>query len=213
MSNNIDYSLYLVTEAYREGYRSEYLKKVRQALQGGVNVLQFREKNASSLRQFELAKALKDMSQSFHVPFIINDRVDIALAVNADGVHVGQEDLPAEDVRRLIGPDKLLGVSAATVEEAVKAERDGADYLGVGSVFQTGSKGDATLIEMDEIARIRQEVTIPIVAIGGINAENVKRLPERHADGIAVISAILSAADPKGAAEQLKEQFLSKKHK
>ncbi|RYM02914.1 thiamine phosphate synthase [Sporolactobacillus sp. THM7-7] len=204
--SSVDYTLYLVTDPYNPSAHDRYFHKVADALRGGVTLLQLREKKASSKQLFELAGQLKDMAASYQVPLIINDRVDIALAVDADGVHVGQDDLPAGVVRGLIGPDKILGVSASTVEEAVQAEKDGADYLGVGAVFPTRSKADATSVSIETLGAIRQTVRIPIVAIGGIDEANVETLYPAGIDGIAVISAILSQKDVLGAAKALREK-------
>ena len=136
------------------------------------------------------------------MPLIINDRVDIALAVDADGVHVGQSDIPAAEARRLLGPDKIIGVSARTVEQARKAEADGADYLGVGAMFVTGTKQDAKVTSKEELKRIRAAVAIPIVAIGGIKADNVEELKGTGIDGVAVVSAVIAAENIASAAEE-----------
>ncbi|WP_010631121.1 thiamine phosphate synthase [Sporolactobacillus vineae] len=204
----IDYSLYLVSDPYDPAAPDRYFNRIRDALRGGTTLLQFREKKASSKQLLNIAATLKKLAGPFHVPLIINDRVDLALAVDADGVHVGQNDLPARVVRRLIGSEKIVGVSAATVAEAVQAEADGADYLGVGSIFPTRSKADATVTSIDELKAIRRAVHIPIVAIGGIDRANLRRLDPADIDGIAVISAILSQQDVTGAAKKLKECFL-----
>ncbi|MBM7645958.1 thiamine-phosphate pyrophosphorylase [Scopulibacillus daqui] len=202
-----DYSVYLVTENYDSHCSDQYMTKIKQALEGGISLLQLRAKHASSKVFYELAEELKSMAHACNVPLIINDRVDIALAVDADGIHVGQDDLPAGKVRKIIGPDKILGVSCSTVEEAIKAEQDGADYLGCGSVFPTKTKSDATMIELDELKRIKENVSIPVVAIGGITEENVNELLKRNVDGIAVVSAILSQPDVKKAAKILNEKM------
>jgi thiamine-phosphate pyrophosphorylase len=141
------------------------------------------------------------------LPLLINDRVDLALAVEAVGVHVGQSDLPARVVRRLIGKDKILGVSVSTLQEAIKAEEDGADYLGVGAMFATGTKTDAVLVTMNELKKIRAAVSLPIVVIGGINKNTVSQFVDMGIDGIAVISAIISEKDIALAARQLKKLF------
>ncbi|WP_077616735.1 thiamine phosphate synthase [Caenibacillus caldisaponilyticus] len=202
-ASKIDYALYLITEPYREEARDQYFQKLRRALSAGVTVLQLREKSLPSRRLYELARELKALAAEFGVPFIVNDRLDIALAVDADGLHVGQDDLPTSVARRLLGPDKILGVSAATIAEAADAVRDGADYLGVGSVFPTRSKGDAEVIGLDRLTEIKSAVPVPVVAIGGITQENAGSVLERGADGLAVISAVLSASDPAEAAAAL----------
>lgn len=203
---SIDYSLYLVTEPYRIDEHDHYFHKIDDALRGGVTLIQFREKEASSKQLFEIAGQLREMAKLYQVPFIINDRVDIALAMNADGVHVGQDDLSAGVVRGLIGEEKILGVSAATVEEAIRAEKDGADYLGVGAVFHTDSKKDASYTSLETLKAIREAVSIPIVAIGGISEKNIEKLYPAKVDGVAVISAILSQKNVQEAAERLLEK-------
>lgn len=202
----IDFSLYLVTGSFDSIEPEHYYRRIDDALRGGVTLLQLREKEATSKQLYLMAKRLKNMTDSYHIPLIINDRADIALAVNADGVHVGQNDLPASSVRKLIGRDKIIGVSAATVEEAVRAEKDGADYLGVGAIFPTRSKQDATAASMSTLKAIRQAVRIPIVAIGGINISNIDLFDPEDINGVAVISAILSQKDVFGAAHGLKEK-------
>jgi thiamine-phosphate pyrophosphorylase len=165
-----------------------------------------RDKEASSARLYQEALQLRKLTRDAQVPFIVNDRLDIALAVDADGVHVGQSDLPASVVRRIIGPGKILGVSVATVEEALQAEKDGADYLGVGPVFEArGTKPDTCEpMGLECIARIRRHCRLPIVAIGGIDAENARKVREAGADAAAVISAIVSADDISQATRRLK---------
>jgi len=204
----VDYSLYLVTD------RSfcppdKFLYQIGQAVLGGVTVVQLREKDASSLEFYndaiEISYLLKGMSVATgrKIPFLINDRLDIALAVDCDGLHVGQEDLPADVCRRLLGKDKILGVSVGSVEEAVKAEKDGANYLGV-VAFKTGTKPEADSVTPEIFKQIRAIVSLPIVAIGGINEETLPLLSGLEIDGVAVVSAIMGSADAKEAAERLK---------
>ena len=202
----IDYSLYLVTD--RELMTTATVEQsVEQAIQGGATVVQLREKLASSRMFYETALRVRAVTRQYGVPLIINDRVDLALAVDADGVHVGQDDLPVEVVRRILGPDKLVGVSAGTLEEAKRAEAMGADYLGVGAMYATGTKTDADLTTMAELARIRQAVRIPIVVIGGINRNTVPQFAGSGIDGIAVVSAIVAQPDIPAAARELKALF------
>jgi thiamine-phosphate pyrophosphorylase len=165
-----------------------------------------RDKDASSGLLFREAMQLRKLTRDALVPFVVNDRLDIALAVDADGVHVGQSDMPASVVRRILGPGKILGVSVATVEEALQAEKDGADYLGVGPVFEArGTKPDTgEPMGLDSIGRIRRHCKLPIVAIGGINAGNAWKVREAGADAAAVISAIVSADDIPEATRRLK---------
>jgi thiamine-phosphate diphosphorylase len=197
--------LHVVTDAKVSRGRS-HLEVAEAAIAGGADVLQLRDKEASGGRLYREALQLRKLTRDAKVPFIVNDRLDIALAVDADGVHVGQSDLPASVVRGVMGPGKILGVSVDTVEEAVQAEKDGADYLGVGPVFEArGTKPDAgEPVGLDRIARIRRHCRIPIVAIGGINADNVRRVREAGADAVAVISAIVSADDISHATRQLR---------
>ena len=168
---------------------------VEAALEGGVTFLQLREKHLEEGTFLEEARQLKDLCRRYGVPFVINDNVDIALAVDADGVHVGQSDMEAGDVRAAIGPEKILGVSAQTVEQALQAQARGADYLGVGAVFPTGSKDDADDVSHETLQAICQAVDIPVIAIGGISADNVSKLAGRGLAGIAVISAIFGQPD------------------
>ncbi|HOA71396.1 MAG: thiamine phosphate synthase [Bacillota bacterium] len=206
MKPSVDYTLYLVTD--RDLMSTPTLEEaVEQAIRGGVTLVQLREKHASSLEFYQTALRVKKITDSYNVPLIINDRVDVALAVDADGVHVGQSDLPAARVREILGPDKILGVSASSLKEALKAVEDGADYLGVGAMFATGTKTDADITTIEELKRIRQAVSVPIVVIGGINKQTLPLFAGTGIDGIAVVSAIIAAADVEKAARELKELF------
>jgi thiamine-phosphate pyrophosphorylase len=178
---------------------------VRESLDGGVTFLQLREKNLNDADFYEEAVRLQDMAREYGVPFVVNDNVEIAVKMDADGVHVGQSDMEAGDVRALIGPDKILGVSAQTVEQAVLAEKRGADYLGVGAVFPTGSKDDAVEVSYETLREICNAVSIPVVAIGGITYENTHELAGSGICGIAVISAIYAQKNIKEAAAALKK--------
>ena len=181
--------LYAVTDRHWLGDKTLY-DVVRESLDGGVTFLQLREKDLDNEHFYEEAVKLQAMAKEYNVPFVVNDNVDIAVKMNADGVHVGQHDMEAGDVRDLIGPDKILGVSAQTVEQALLAEKRGADYLGVGAVFPTGSKDDADDVSYDTLKAICEAVSIPVVAIGGITKENTPELAGSGICGIAVISAI-----------------------
>ena len=181
--------LYAVTDRHWLGDKTLY-DVVRESLDGGVTFLQLREKDLDNEHFYEEAVKLQAMAKEYNVPFVVNDNVDIAVKMNADGVHVGQHDMEAGDVRALIGPDKILGVSAQTVEQALLAEKRGADYLGVGAVFPTGSKDDADDVSYDTLKAICEAVSIPVVAIGGITKENTPELAGSGICGIAVISAI-----------------------
>jgi thiamine-phosphate pyrophosphorylase len=192
MKPKIDYSLYLVTD--RKLMSTPTLEDaVKQAIDGGTTLVQLREKDASSLEFYQTAVKIKRITDANHIPLIINDRVDIALAVDAAGVHVGQSDLPAHIVRSIIGKNKILGVSASSLCEAVQAQKDGADYLGVGAMFATGTKTDAKLVSMEELKKIRSAVDLPIVVIGGINRKTIPIFNHTGIDGIAVVSALISA--------------------
>jgi thiamine-phosphate pyrophosphorylase len=196
----VDYALYLVTDRAILGDR-DLLTAVEQALQGGVTMLQLREKTASSRDFYQLAVKMKELAAAYQVPLIINDRLDIALAADAGGLHVGQDDLPITVARRILGPGKILGYSVSTVEEAVYGEQNGADYLGAGPVYATGSKADAgSPLGIDVLRRIKQSVAIPVVGIGGIGEANILDVKRAGADGASVISAIMGSGDPKRAA-------------
>lgn len=202
-----DYSLYLVTD--RSLMTTNTLSEaVEQAILGGCTMVQLREKNISSLDFFKLATEIKAVTDNFGVPLIINDRIDIALAVHAAGVHIGQSDIPAAIVREIIGDDMLMGVSASSVSEAIQAQKDGADYLGVGAMFPTGTKTNATIVSIKELQNIRQSVALPIVAIGGINKENAGLFHDMGIDGLAVVSSIIAQPNIRQAASELKRIFL-----
>ena len=201
---NIDWSLYLCTDR-RLMSSSTIEENVECALKGGVTAVQLREKECSSREFLELALRVKGLTSRYGVPLIINDRVDIALAVGADGVHVGQDDLPCRTVRQISGPDMLIGVSVSALDEAIRAEQDGADYLGVGAMFPTGTKTDAEVITVDLLKEIRKAVSIPIVIIGGINMNTAPQFKGLDIDGIAVVSAIVAQPDVEAAARGLLE--------
>ncbi|GIV94241.1 thiamine phosphate synthase [Chloroflexus aurantiacus] len=203
LAHIIDWRLYVVTDAGLSRGRS-HRAVIEAAIVGGATVVQYREKHASTRQMIVEAQELRDLTRRAGVPLIVNDRVDVALAVDADGVHVGQDDMPVALARRLIG-NKLLGVSAHSLSEALQAVRDGADYLGVGPIFATTTKPDAASpIGLDGLRAIRQHVSIPIVAIGGINQANAADVMRAGADGIAVVSAVVAADDVTAAARQLR---------
>ncbi|MFA9464903.1 MAG: thiamine phosphate synthase [Velocimicrobium sp.] len=180
--------------------------QVEKALKGGVSFVQLREKEQEEELLLEEAKEMKALCKRYNVPFIINDNVDMALQINADGVHVGQEDMSALKVRQRMGEDKILGVSVQTVKQAIRAEEEGADYLGVGAVFPTNSKVDATDVNYETLQAICKAVTIPVIAIGGISKDNVLELSESGICGVAVISALFAQKDIEQAAAHLREQ-------
>lgn len=200
-----DLLLYAVTDRHWLGDRSLY-DVVKESLDGGVTFLQLREKHLDEESFLAEAKEMQQLCREYKVPFIINDNVEIAKAMNADGVHVGQSDMAAGDVRKRLGDDKIIGVSAQTVEQALLAEKQGADYLGVGAVFPTGSKDDAVEVSHDVVKAITESVSIPVVAIGGISKENVGELAGSGVCGVAVISAIYAQKDIKTAASDLKKK-------
>ena len=176
-------------------------------------MVQLREKDISSLDFYALALEIKKITDSYGIPLIINDRIDIAMAAGAAGVHVGQNDIPADIARKVIGKDMLLGVSVSSAAEAVNAAEAGADYLGVGAMFPTGTKRDAKFVSMEELGEIRRTVDIPIVVIGGINSENAMLFRPMGIDGLAVVSAVIARHDIKKAAVHLKSQFFGLERK
>lgn len=198
-----DLLLYAVTDRHWLNGRS-LNEVVKESLDGGVTFVQLREKELDDETFLKEAKELQSLCGEYHVPFVINDNVDIAMKINADGVHVGQSDMEAGDVRSKLGPDKIIGVSAATVEQAVLAEKRGADYLGVGAVFPTGSKDDAVDVSHETLKAICEAVSIPVIAIGGISKKNIHELSGSGICGVAVISSIYAADDIKKAAQELR---------
>ncbi len=177
---------------------------VEQAIAGGATFVQLREKHACDDEFLELARALKPLCAAAGVPFVINDNIDIAIAVDADGVHVGQDDLACEAARQLLGPDKIVGVSAATLEQALAAEAAGADYLGVGALIPTSTKTDAADVSLDELQLICSSVGIPAVGIGGLNAQTIPQFAGCGLAGAAVVSAIFASDDCRTASAELR---------
>ena len=196
-------TLYAVTNRSWRGERT-LAQVVEEVLKGGATFLQLREKELDQATILAEAREIQAIAARYHVPFVINDSVDIALACDADGVHVGQADLMGRDVRALIGPDKILGITTNTVELAVAAERAGADYIGAGAVFGTTTKQNAKNLSLDTLKAICQAVSIPVVAIGGINAHNLPTLTGTGAAGAAVVSALFAQKDPEAAAQNLR---------
>ena len=206
-SDKKDLLLYAVTDRHWLSGRS-LTEVVKKSLDGGVTFVQLREKELDEETFLKEALEIKELCSRYNVPFVINDNVELAKKIDADGVHVGQSDMEAGDVRAMLGPDKIIGVSAQTVEQAILAEKRGADYLGVGAVFKTGSKADADDVSFETLKAICEAVSIPVIAIGGITLENVKELSGSGICGIAVISAIYAAGDIKKAAEDLKAETI-----
>ncbi len=200
-----DLVLYAVTDRSWLGEETLY-SQVEKALKGGATFIQLREKKLDEGSFLEEAKEIQKLCRQYQVPFVINDNVDIAARIDADGVHVGQSDMEAGDVRKKLGPDKIIGVSAQTVEQALRAQEHGADYLGVGAVFPTGSKEDATEVSRETLKAICDAVDIPVIAIGGINSGNVSELRGTGICGVAVISAIFAKKDICAAAAELKKR-------
>ncbi|MDJ0819480.1 MAG: thiamine phosphate synthase [Desulfobacterales bacterium] len=201
--HNINFSLYLVTDRGLARGRST-VEIVKRALQGGVTCVQLREKSCSTLEFIEQALALKDVLKSSGVPLIINDRVDVALAVEADGVHLGQTDMPLAMAKKILGDAMIIGISAESLEDAVEAEKNGADYLGVSPIYATPTKTDtAAPLGLEGLRTIRNSVRLPLVGIGGLNRDNSAEAIRHGADGIAVVSAIVAADDPATAAGDL----------
>nr|WP_296092340.1 thiamine phosphate synthase [uncultured Dorea sp.] len=200
-----DMLLYAVTDRHWLNGETLY-SQVEKTLEGGTTFVQLREKELDEEHFLEEAKKIKKLCAKYNVPFVINDNVEIALEMDADGVHVGQSDMEAGDVRAKLGPDKIIGVSAQTVEQALLAQERGADYLGVGAVFHTDSKADAADVDHETLKAICEAVDIPVIAIGGISKDNVGELAGSGICGIAVISAIFAEKDIKGATQELKNR-------
>ncbi|MCM1465473.1 MAG: thiamine phosphate synthase [Bacteroidales bacterium] len=204
-----DYSLCLVTDRLCMSTKT-LGEAVEQAVIGGCTMVQIREKEIASLDFYALALEIKKITDSYGIPLIINDRIDIAMAVGATGVHIGQNDIPADIAGKVIGKGMRLGVSVGSVGEAVDAMKAGADYLGVGAMFPTGTKPDARFVSMEELGKIRRAVEIPIVVIGGISKENATLFRPMGIDGLSVISAVIAQPDIKKSAAELKSVFLGK---
>ncbi len=202
---NIDYSLYLVTDRGLSRGRTT-IQIVEAALCGGVTCVQLREKTCSTREFITQALSIKDHLKRHNVPLIINDRVDIAQAVNADGVHLGQSDMPIETAKAILKDSMIIGISAESLKNAVQAEKDGADYIGVGPIYATPTKTDtASPLGLEGLREIRKSVRIPLVGIGGLNRENAGEVINNGADGVAVVSSIVAADDPEKAARELKK--------
>lgn len=201
----LDYRLYYVTDEALPLQQLCHI--VEEAVKGGVTLVQLREKKTSGLVFYEKAKKLKALLAKYEVPLIINDRIDIALAVNADGVHIGQNDLPLPIVKKMVPESMLVGVSVQTADQAYEAEKNGADYLGIGSVFPTKTKKDAKLLPKNKLAEIANAVAIPSVAIGGIDLHNAQQLLDQGVNGIAVVSAITKAKNPFQVAKQFRKAW------
>lgn len=198
-----DLSVYFITD---NGFGWSHEELMKQVSDSGVKIIQFREKNEPINKCVEIGKKLEKIAEKKDVKLIVNDRVDVAMAIDADGVHLGQDDLPLRDARKILGSDKIIGISVKTVPQAVKAEKNGADYLGVGTIFSTSTKEvTGKSIGLKKLKEISEKVNIPIVGIGGINKNNAIKVIDKGADGIAVISEIANSDSPKKEAEKLLE--------
>ncbi len=194
--------LYAVTDSSWLNGRS-LAQDVEDVLKAGATFIQLREKNANYDQMLKLAKEIKALTDKYHVPFVIDDNIDVAVAVDADGVHVGQSDTEAKKAREILGENKIVGVSAGNLKEAIEAEKNGADYIGIGAMFPTDTKKDHTDITFEQAKEITEAVNIPVVAIGGINKNNILQLKGTGVDGVAVISAIFAQDDRYKAANEL----------
>lgn len=202
----LDTALYFITDS--TGFeKDKFLRRIRSALEGGVTIIQLREKNRTTREYIDLAEAVHAITVEFNVPLIIDDRIDVMLAADCEGVHVGAEDMPVAVARKLIGKNKILGATAKTVEAAVSAYNDGADYLGVGAIYPTTTKVKTVLTSTETLDAITKAVPIPVNAIGGLNASNLGVLKGIDIAGVCAVSAIMKAESPKKAAEDLKQAF------
>lgn len=200
-------SLYFITDS--TGFEeAEFLCRVEDALNGGVTILQLREKDKTTREYIDIAVKVHEIAKKYNVPLIIDDRVDVAMAVDAEGVHVGQSDMPVDIARRILGENKIIGATAKTVEAAKEAYENGADYLGVGAIYPTTTKVKTVLTSVETLAEICKAVPIPVNAIGGLNINNTDILEGIDIDGICVVSAIMKAESPKDAAKALADKFV-----
>lgn len=192
--NNKDLELYLVTNPLDS--EEEFLKTIEDAIKGGVTIVQLREKTGDTGDIYKIALKVKEITDKNNVPLIINDRIDIMLAIDCAGIHIGQSDMPCDVARKIVGDDKIIGVSASNMKEAKKAQEDGADYLGCGAVYHTDTKKDATTVTKEELKELTDKIDIPIVAIGGIKIDNASNLANTGIAGICVVSEIMNSPNP-----------------
>ena len=204
----IDTTLYFITDStpYNE---EEFLERVEKALSGGVTIMQLREKDRTTREYISLAEKVHSIAQKYKVPLIIDDRTDVALAVGAEGVHLGQSDMPIDTARKIVGDKMIIGATTKTVEQALEACKNGADYLGVGAIYTTTTKVKTVLTSVDTLKDIVKAVSVPVNAIGGLNKDNIDVLKGSGISGICAVSAIMKADDPQTAARELKQAFLS----
>lgn len=204
--NKEQLKLYLVTDRQWTGEQS-LLEQVEESIQGGVSIIQLREKSLDDESFLKEAIQMRELASRYEIPFIVNDNALVALRSEADGIHIGQNDLAIQEVRKIVGSNRIIGVSAQTVEQAITAQQNGADYLGVGAVFSTTTKTDAVEVTYETLKAICEAVTIPVVAIGGITVDNVHQLKGSGIEGVAVVSAILAQKNIKKAAENLRKEL------
>ena len=203
---NFDTTLYFITDS--TGFsEEEFLSRVEQALKGGVTLLQLREKEKTTREYIALAEKVHKLTRKYNIPLIIDDRIDVAMAVNAEGVHLGQSDMPVDIARKILGKDKIIGATAKTVPQALEAYANGADNLGVGAIYPTTTKVKTVLTSVDTLKEIVKAVPIPVNAIGGLNKNNIDILENTGIAGVCVVSAIMKADNPQKAAEEIKEKF------
>ena len=207
---NFDTTLYFITDSTGFG-EDEFLCRIEAALKGGVTLVQLREKDKTTREYISLAEKVHRLTQKYNVPLIIDDRIDVAMAVDAEGVHLGQSDMPVDIARRILGDDKIIGATAKTVPQALEACRNGADNLGVGAIYPTTTKVKTVLTSVDTLKEIVRAVPIPVNAIGGLNRDNMDILENTGIAGVCVVSAIMKADNPQTAAEEIKEKFLNLK--
>lgn len=198
-----DLKLYLVTNPLED--EKEFLKTIEDAIKGGVTIVQLREKTGDTGDIYKIAVKVKEITDKYDIPLIINDRIDIMLAVDCAGIHIGQSDMPCNIARKIVGPDKIIGVSTSTAEESKKAQMDGADYLGCGAVYPTETKKDATHVTTETLKEISENVDIPVVAIGGIKLDNAENLANTRIKGLCFVSEIMNADNPESMSAKLSE--------
>lgn len=201
--NTEDLKLYLVTNPLED--EKDFLKTIEDAIKGGVTIVQLREKTGDTGDIYKIAVKVKEITDKYDIPLIINDRIDIMLAVDCAGIHIGQSDMPCKIARKMVGPDKIIGVSTSTVEESKKAQMDGADYLGCGAVYPTETKKDATHVTKETLKEISENVDIPVVAIGGIKLDNAENLANTRIKGLCFVSEIMNADNPESMSAKLSE--------
>lgn len=199
--NTEDLKLYLVTNPLEN--EEDFLKTIEDAIKGGVTIVQLREKSGDTGDIYKIACKVKEITDKYNIPLIINDRIDIMLAIDCAGIHIGQSDMPCDIARKMVGNEKIIGVSTSTVEESRKAQMDGADYLGCGAVYPTETKKDATHVSKKNLKEIAENVNIPVVAIGGIKIDNAEELANTGVKGLCFVSEIMNANNPKQVSEKL----------